>query len=94
MVTLIATMKVKEGKMDEAVKVIREIVPKVKKAEPGCLEYIPHKLRDAENTIIFYEKYRDEEALKVHSSNARKSLANLIPLLEPGIDLKTCYEIL
>ena len=94
MVTLIATMKVKEGKMDEAVKVIREIVPKVKKAEPGCLEYIPHKVRDQENTIIFYEKYQDEEALKVHSSNARKSLESLIPLLEPGIDLKTCYEIL
>ena len=37
MVTLIATLKVKGGKMDEAVKVLREIVPKIKEAEPGCL---------------------------------------------------------
>jgi len=94
MITLIATLKVKAGKMDEAVKAIKEIVPKVKKAEPGCLAYIPHKVRDEENTIIFYEKYRDEEALKVHSSNAPKSLEKLMPLLEPGFNLKTCYEIL
>jgi quinol monooxygenase YgiN len=94
MVTLIATLKVKEGKMDEVVKVIREIVPKVKKAESGCLAYIPHKVRGEDNTIIFYEKYRDEEALKVHSSNVPKSLEKLIPLLEPGFDIKTCYEII
>lgn len=95
MITLIATSKVKAGKMEEAVKVLKEIVPKVKKAEPGCLVYVPHRVRGEDNTIIFYEKYRDEEALKVHSSNAPKSLEKLLPLLEPGsLDLKTCYEII
>ena len=94
MVTLIAKVKVKEGKMDEAVKALKEIVPKIKEAEPGCLVYIPHKVRGEDNTIIFYEKYRDEEALKVHSSNAPKTLEKLLPLLEPGMDMKTCYEIL
>jgi quinol monooxygenase YgiN len=93
MITLIATVKVKEGKMDEAVEVLRGIVPKIKEAEPGCLVYIPHKVRGEDNTIIFYEKYRDKEALKVHSSNVQKSLEKLIPLLEPGTDIKTCYEI-
>ena len=94
MVTLIATLKVRGGQMDEVVKVLKEIVPRIKEAEPGCLVYIPHRVRGEDNTIIFYEKYRDEEALKVHSSNAPKSLEKLIPLLEPGMDLKTCYEIL
>jgi len=94
MVTLIATLKVKGGKMDEAVKVLREIAPRIKEAEPGCLIYIPHRVRGEDNTIIFYEKYRDEEALKVHSSNVPKSLEKLMPLLEPGLDIKTCYEIL
>jgi quinol monooxygenase YgiN len=94
MITLIATLKVKEGKMGEVIKVLREIVPKIKEAEPGCLVYIPHTVRGEEKTIIFYEKYRDEEALKVHSSNASKSLEKLIPLLEPGMDIKTCYEII
>ncbi len=94
MVTLIAKVKVKDGKMEEAVKALKEIVPKIKEAEPGCLVYIPHTVRGEENTIIFYEKYRDEAALKVHSSNLRKTLEKFIPLLEPGMDVKTCSEIL
>jgi quinol monooxygenase YgiN len=93
MVTLIAKVKVKEGKMDEAVKALKEIVPKIKEAEPGCLVYIPHTVRGEENTIIFYEKYSDKEALKVHSGNLRKSLEKFLPLLEPGMDVKTCEEI-
>jgi quinol monooxygenase YgiN len=93
MITLIATVKVKEGKMDEAVKVLKEIVPKIKEAEPGCLAYVPHTIRGEDNTIVLYEKYRDKEALKVHSGNLQKSLEKLLPLLEPGMDVKTCYEI-
>ena len=94
MITLIATVKVKEGKMDEAVKVLREIVPKIKEAEPGCLVYIPHRVRGEDNTIIFYEKYQDKEALKIHSSNLPKNLKEFLPLLEPGMDVKTLEEIL
>ncbi|HOO73217.1 MAG TPA: putative quinol monooxygenase [Spirochaetota bacterium] len=94
MITLIATLKVKEGKMDEAVQVLKDVVPKIKAAEPGCLEYIPHTVRGVENTIIFYEKYRDKEALQAHSANLGKSLENLLPLLEPGMDIKTCREII
>jgi quinol monooxygenase YgiN len=93
MITLIAKVKVKEGKMDEAVKTLKEIVPKIKEAEPGCLAYIPHTIRGEDNTIIFYEKYRDKEALKVHSGNLQKTLEKFIPLLEPGSDVKTCEEI-
>jgi len=94
MITLIAKVKVKEGKMEEAVKALKEIVPKIKEAEPGCLAYIPHTIRGEDNTIIFYEKYRDKEALKVHSGNLQKTLEKFIPLLEPGSDVKTCYEII
>jgi quinol monooxygenase YgiN len=93
MITLIAKVKVKEGKMEEAIKVLKEIVPKIKEAEPGCLAYIPHTIRGEDNTIIFYEKYRDKEALKVHSGNLQKTLEKFIPLLEPGSDVKTCEEI-
>ena len=94
MIILIAKVKVKEGKMDEAVKALKEIVPKIKEAEPGCLVYIPHTVRGEDNAIIFYEKYQDQEALKVHSGNLKKSLEKFLPLLEPGMDVKTCYEII
>jgi quinol monooxygenase YgiN len=94
MITLIATLKIKEGKMAEAINALKEIVPKVKASEPGCLEYIPHSVRGDENTIIFYEKYQDKDALKLHSANLMKNIEKLLPLLEPGMDVKNCSEIL
>jgi quinol monooxygenase YgiN len=94
MITLIATLKVKEGKIAEAINVLKEIVPKVKASEPGCLEYILHTVRGDENTIIIYEKYSDKDALKLHSANLMKNMEKLFPLLEPGMDVKTCYEII
>jgi len=73
-ITLIASVKVKEGKMEEAIKVLKEVVPIVKKSEPGCLEYIPHTVKGAKEkrTIIFYEKYEDDKALKLHMVNLGK----------------------
>ena len=94
MITLIATLKIKERKMEEAVNVLKEIVPKIKASEQGCLEYIPHTVRGDENAIIIYEKYSDKDALKLHSANLMKNMEKLFPLLEPGMDVKTCYEII
>jgi quinol monooxygenase YgiN len=93
MITIIAKLRVKEGKMEEAVAIVKKLAPKIKEAEPGCAEYVPHTVRGEENAILIYEKYRDKEALKLHSSNIATSLAELFPLLEPGMDIKTCFEI-
>lgn len=95
MVTLIATVEVKEGKMQEAIEVLKEIVPQIKASEPGTIEFIPHtvKGRENKNKIIFYERYEDGEAMKTHMTNLANSAAKLTPLLVPGMDLKTCFEI-
>ena len=45
MVTVLATVEVKDGKMEEVIKVLKEIVQKVKSSEPGTLEYIPHTVK-------------------------------------------------
>ncbi len=96
MVTLIASVKVKNGNMEKAIEVLKEIVPKIKESEPGCLEYIPHTIKGSKfkNTIIFYEKYKDQEAMSLHMANLAKNMEKFSPLLEPGMDLKTCFEIL
>ena len=96
MLTIIASVEVKEGKMEEAISVLKEVIPKIKNSEPGLLDYIPHTVKGKEykNLIIFYERYTDETALKLHMTNLGKSLAKFIPLLEPGMEMKTCYEIL
>jgi len=94
MITLIATLKVKEGKMDEVKDKLKKIVAHVKKTEAGCLEYIPHIVKGEDNTIIFYEKYLDKDALNIHSANFMGNFKDLMPLLEPGMDLKTCFEFI
>lgn len=92
-ISIIATIHVKEGKMGEAKEVLKEIVPKVRASEPGLLAYIPHTVKDQENTIVWYEKYKDGDAIKAHMANLGKNMAKLQPLLEKGMDLKTCFEI-
>ena len=94
MITIIATLIVKEGKMEQAIEALKEIVPKIRESEPGCLVYIPHTVRGENNMIMFYEKYRDKESLTSHANNLAKSLEKLFPFLEPGMDVKTCYEII
>jgi quinol monooxygenase YgiN len=95
MVTLIATLQVKPGKMEEAIEVLKEMAANVKSSESGTLEYIPHTVKGEglENTIIFYEKYESEDALKIHGKNLRKTAIKLAPLLAPGRDIKRCVEI-
>ncbi len=96
MYTVIATLKVREGKMDEAVQVLKEDVPKLMKNEPGCLAYIPHRVKGEGNgtTLVIYEKYADKDALKLHSANLASSMGRLLGLLDPQMDIKTCTEIL
>ncbi len=93
-ITLIAQIRVKNGNMEKAIEALKEIVPKIKESEPGCLQYIPHTIKGEENSIIFYEVYTDSEALKQHNKNLGKNMAPLSPLLEPGMDLKICREII
>lgn len=82
--------------MDEAIALLQEIAPQVRESESGCLAYIPHTVKGSKNknTIIFYEKYEDQEALNVHSANLPKYFENIFPLIEGAMDLKTCTEII
>jgi len=91
--SIIATIHVKEGKMEEAKEALKELVPKVKASEPGLLAYIPHTVKDQENTIIWYEKYKDGDAMTLHMANIRKNMEKLSPLLDRGMDVKTLFEI-
>ncbi|NVM36631.1 MAG: antibiotic biosynthesis monooxygenase [Candidatus Lokiarchaeota archaeon] len=92
-ITLIATVRVKKGNMEKAIEALKEMVPKIKESEPGCLQYIPHTIKGEENSIIFYEVYADSDALKQHNKNLGKNMVKLGPLLEPGIDAKICREV-
>jgi quinol monooxygenase YgiN len=95
-VSLIATLRVKQGKMDEVLDLLKEIVPTVRESESGCLAYIPHIVKGSKNKnmIIFYEKYEDQAAFDVHSANFPSYFENISPLLDGEMDIKICEEII
>ena len=72
MPSVIATIKVKEDKIEEAKKLFAELSAGVRADEPGTLAYIPHQRQDEPSTFIFYEKYQDMEAFKTHGANVAK----------------------
>ena len=93
-ITNVATVKIREGMMEEAKKVLIEVVKKVKETEPGTLEYTPHTVRNEDNTIIFIEKDTDEDAFKAHRANLGKNMIKFLPFMEPGPPItKICYPI-
>ena len=93
-ITIVAKLTIREGKMEEAKEALKEAMKVVKETEPGTLEYIAHTVKDADNEIIFVEKYKDGDAIKTHMKNLGKNMKKLSPLLEPGPpDIKTCFPI-
>jgi quinol monooxygenase YgiN len=72
MPSVIATIKMKEDKLDEAKQLLRKLAETVRRDEPGTLAYIPLQRKDDPTTFVFYEKYESDEALQTHSANLRK----------------------
>lgn len=67
MIAVIATIPIKEDKFNEAVEAFKKLVAEVAKEE-GTLYYTLNVAKDAPRTLVVMERYRDKEALKVHSS--------------------------
>lgn len=67
MISVIATLPIKEDKMDEAVEAIRELVNEVAKEE-GTLSYTLNRNSKNPNTLVFMERYTDKDALNAHSA--------------------------
>lgn len=94
MVTLIAKMKIKEGKMDEASELLQGLVQKVRE-EKGTLSYAVCRNGTAPDSLTVVERYQDMEAVKTHSSTAyfKEFFRAIGPLLEGKADISILEEI-
>ncbi len=66
MITIIARLKVQDGKEEEALAALREMCDAVQKNEPGALAYAAHRLQDDQSQVVFVEHYKDGDAFKAH----------------------------
>lgn len=85
MITLIGYVVVKDEMMEEALKLVKELVLATRETEPGVLQYTAYtsKKEGDENKIFFYEAYENEEALQLHRGN----LATFGPRFGPVFDM-------
>jgi len=67
MIGVVAKLHIQEGKTDQAIDLIRELMKSVAEEE-GTLLYTMNREKSAPNTIVMMERYKDKAALDYHSS--------------------------
>ena len=82
MFTVLAELKVREGKVEEAKAAFRELMKTVKAAEPGTLVYTFHQRKDDPRTFVVYERYQDESAFQTHMANLGQHASTFAGVLE------------
>ena len=95
MITLIVQVDVKQGMMDKAQELIREILSNMPENEPGTLEYDAFTVTGEgnESKIFFYEKYQHEEAYRIHHENLAKRMSELETVIDfSTMQVKRCIQ--
>jgi quinol monooxygenase YgiN len=94
MITLIAKMKIKEGKTGEASQLLTDLVQKVRE-EKGTVSYVVCLNAAAPNTLTVVERYADMDAIQAHSSSAyfKEFSRAIAPHLDGKVDIALLEEI-
>lgn len=71
MPSVVATLEVKEDKVEEARTFLKQLAADTLAKEPGTLLYTVHQRKDRPTTFVFFEKYESDEALAKHSENLK-----------------------
>ena len=64
--TVVATIRAAKGKGDALMALLTEQAAVVRRTEPGCLVYRPHRSTKDPDLFLFYEMYEDDAAFEVH----------------------------
>lgn len=91
MITITARLTCQEGKEEEAMAFITEMTKEVEANEPGALAYIAHRSKDNPSEIVFFEVYKDAEALQAHgkTDHMQKMNKNFMNLFTPPPKIET-----
>ncbi|MFQ5416952.1 MAG: putative quinol monooxygenase [Myxococcota bacterium] len=93
MPSVVATIKVKEDKIEEAVALVKELSAETLSNEPGTLAYVFHQRVDEPTVFVAYEKYESEEAFKTHSKNLASKGAAFASILAGPPEILMLEEV-
>jgi quinol monooxygenase YgiN len=69
MVSFTVRMTFRPEDRDEIATILRELAA-ASRQEPGCVNYVPHRIESDPDTIVIYEQYRDQAALDAHRNSS------------------------
>lgn len=89
-ITQMVTLTLKAGAEDKAIATLQELTAAVKANEPGVLVYIAHRPQKDPSKIVFFEVYKDAEAVANHSKQPHmaKMFAMSREIFEGGMDIQ------
>jgi len=93
MPSVVATIQVKEDKVEEAKTFLKELSSETLTSEQGTLAYVFHQQKDDPTRFVAYEKYQDEEAFKTHSANLASKGAKFAGILAGAPQIVMLEEI-
>ncbi len=93
MPSVVATVKVKQDKLDEAMGFFKDLAAGVLANEPGTLEYVMLQRRDDPHTVVAYEKYESDEAFAIHGQNIGKKGAEFMSYLDGPPEIVVLDEV-
>ena len=82
MLSVVATVKVKADKLDEAKAFFKQLAADIAANEPGTLQYDILQRKDDPLTVMVYEKYESDEAFALHGKNLAAKGAEFMAVLE------------
>lgn len=92
-VSLIAKIKAKPGSEKDLEAAFRDMIKKVRAAEPGCHAYILHKSNQDPTMFVWFETYADQDAFDAHrKTDHMKEMGQRIATLldgRPQVELLT-----
>ena len=93
MPSVVATIQVKEDKIEAAKTFLKKLCADTLANEPGTLAYVAHQLKDQPATFVFYEKYESDEAFGIHGKNLRAAGADFAEILAGPPNIQILDEI-
>jgi quinol monooxygenase YgiN len=93
MLSVVATIKIKDGKVDEAKAFLKELASETLANEEGTLAYAVHQRRDDPQTMVVYEKYESDEAFAIHGQNLASKGAKFAGVLAGAPEVVVLDEL-
>jgi quinol monooxygenase YgiN len=93
MPSVVATLKIKEDKIEEAKVSLKKLADDCLTNEAGTLVYTVHQRKDDPATFVFYEKYESDAALAEHSANLKSAGAVFASVLAGRPEIAVLDEV-